>query len=453
MKPAPFLYSSPTTVDEVLVLLAAHGDRAKLIAGGQSLLPTMNMRLARPEVLIDLRQVSGLDTIRVEGRELVLGAMTRQRDVERSPLVQQSCPLLAHALTHVAHPAIRNRGTVGGSISHADPAAELPAVMVALDARFLIAGPEGQRTVAASDFFLTYFMTVLDPAELLAEIRIPLSGPGAGSAFVEVARRHGDFALVGVAAQVWLRDGRLAMCASPTPASVRHRTVPRRLRRCWRGRRPPGRCSQMRPEWCRSRSTRNPTCMRPPSTGVSWRDRFRCRRWRVPSNEREGGCLMDSRRPLQLRVNGTAHEREVPVRLLLSDFLRHELGLTGTHVGCEHGVCGACTVLVDGAPARSCLMLAVQADGASVTTVEGLCAPDGNMTPLQQAFVECHALQCGFCTAGFLTTLTPFLAAHPSPTDEEIRVELSGNLCRCTGYESIVTAVRLAATRLKEVDA
>ena len=143
-------------------------------------------------------------------------------------------------------------------------------------------------------------------------------------------------------------------------------------------------------------------------------------------------------------VNGRAHERDVEPRLLLSDFLRHELGLTGTHVGCEHGVCGACTILFDGEPVRSCIMLAVQADGHALTTVEGL-TPAGGLHPLQEAFWECHGLQCGFCTPGFLMTLVPFLEANPDPSEEEIRQALSGNLCRCTGYSKIFDAVRMAA--------
>ena len=152
-------------------------------------------------------------------------------------------------------------------------------------------------------------------------------------------------------------------------------------------------------------------------------------------------------------VNGKTCEREVEPRLLLSDFLRHDLGLTGTHVGCEHGVCGACTVLLDGEPVRSCLILAVQAHGRQLTTVEGL-APDfaatGELHPLQQAFWEAHGLQCGFCTPGFLMTLVPFLQENPSPSEPEIRQALSGNLCRCTGYQHIVDAVKLAAERMRQ---
>ena len=150
---------------------------------------------------------------------------------------------------------------------------------------------------------------------------------------------------------------------------------------------------------------------------------------------------------LSITVNGTLYEREVEPRLLLSDFLRHGLGLTGTHVGCEHGVCGACTILFDNEPARSCLMFAVMAHGHEVITVEGLGDID-HLSPLQESFEEAHGLQCGFCTPGFLTTLTAFLEENPNPSEEEIREAISGNLCRCTGYQHIMDAVKLAAEKM-----
>ena len=148
---------------------------------------------------------------------------------------------------------------------------------------------------------------------------------------------------------------------------------------------------------------------------------------------------------VRLEVNGASYDVTVPARRLLSDALRHDLGLTGTHVGCEHGVCGACTVLVDGAPVRSCLMLAVSAQGSRITTVEGLTRDDGGLGPVQQAFRDCHGLQCGFCTPGFLTTITAGLRDNPTPTHDEARDMVAGNLCRCTGYQNIVKAVERAA--------
>jgi len=158
---------------------------------------------------------------------------------------------------------------------------------------------------------------------------------------------------------------------------------------------------------------------------------------------------MSASRAISVTVNGARREAEVPVRLTLADFLRHTLELTGTHLGCEHGVCGACTVLLDGSAVRSCLLLAVQSNGREVTTVEGLAPKAGGLHPLQEAFRDHHGLQCGFCTPGMLTTLVEFLRENPDPTPEQVRVAISGNLCRCTGYQGIVDAALAAAKRLR----
>jgi len=158
---------------------------------------------------------------------------------------------------------------------------------------------------------------------------------------------------------------------------------------------------------------------------------------------------MGETRKIAVTVNGARHEAEVEVRLTLADFLRHTLGLTGTHLGCEHGVCGACTILLDGLSTRSCLTLAVQTDGHSITTVEGLAPSPDKLNPLQEAFRDNHGLQCGFCTPGMLITLTEFLRDNPNPTEQEVRIAISGNLCRCTGYQGIVAAALDAAKRLQ----
>lgn len=159
--------------------------------------------------------------------------------------------------------------------------------------------------------------------------------------------------------------------------------------------------------------------------------------------------MATNRMSVKLTVNGTSYTRAVEPRLLLSDFVRNELGLTGTHVGCEHGKCGACTVLVDDRAVRACLMFAVQADGRSVETIEGLAAGVDSLHPIQRAFIDCHGLQCGFCTPGMINSTRALLAANPAPTDEEIRQGLAGNICRCTGYVNIVKAVRQAAAQMR----
>jgi carbon-monoxide dehydrogenase medium subunit len=228
MKPPRFDYVAPQTVAEVVSLLQRHEGEAKVIAGGQSLMPLLNMRLARPSLLVDVNGLRDLDYIREEGGAIAIGAMTRKRAVERSELVRRRQPLLHAATCLVAHPQIRNRGTVGGSLAQADPAAEYPAVAVALDAELLAVGPGGERTVKAADFFLSYLTTALEPAELLLEARFPVLPERTGWSVLEVARRHGDFALTGVAVTMTLGGGGRSTAArivlfgvGPTPLRAR----------------------------------------------------------------------------------------------------------------------------------------------------------------------------------------------------------------------------------------
>jgi carbon-monoxide dehydrogenase medium subunit len=207
MKPAPFEYLAPDTVDEALSILQKYGSDAKLLAGGQSLVPAMNFRLAQPGILVDINKLAGLNYISEDGTgRLLLGAMTRQSRLETDSLISKRAPLLYEAMPHVAHPQIRNRGTLGGSLAHADPAAELPVIAVALGARFRIRSSQRERWIQAIDFFQGLFTTALEPEEMLVEIELPVTSPGTGWSFMEVARRHGDYALMGVAVLVTLDE-------------------------------------------------------------------------------------------------------------------------------------------------------------------------------------------------------------------------------------------------------
>jgi CO/xanthine dehydrogenase FAD-binding subunit len=208
VKPPRFEYFAPETLDEALALLAERGEDAKVLAGGQSLVPLLNFRLVRPRALVDVNALGDLAYVRADDGVVAVGALARQRDLERSAVARERCPLVAAALPHVGHAAIRNRGTVAGSIVHADPAAELPAVLAALGGSVVARSRRGTRTIAARDLFVTYLTTALEPDELLVEVRLPALPAGAGVSFHEVSRRHGDFALVAAAAAVTLgRDG------------------------------------------------------------------------------------------------------------------------------------------------------------------------------------------------------------------------------------------------------
>jgi len=217
VKPPPFEYLAPRSLDEAVAALAEHGDEAKAMAGGQSLVPLLAFRLARPSVIVDLNGIEGLDGTRLDGGSLELGALTRQRDVERLPGLRERCPMIVEAIEQVGHVAIRNRGTVGGSLVHADPAAEWTALALALDAECDLVGPSGTRAVPAREFLVSTFMTALEPDELLTGIRLQVPNGRTGSCFLELARRHGDFALAGVGALVTLgedgvvEDARIAL--------------------------------------------------------------------------------------------------------------------------------------------------------------------------------------------------------------------------------------------------
>jgi carbon-monoxide dehydrogenase medium subunit len=207
MKPAPFEYAAPETVEEAVSLLRRYEGEARALAGGQSLVPMLNMRLARPAALVDLNRIRALDYIRETDGVLAIGAMTRQRTIERSGAVRERQPLLFAATQNIGHPQIRNRGTIGGSLAHAHPASEYQAAAVALGARFTIAGPSGTRVVPAEEFFITYLTTSVEHDEILVESEWPATPPGTGCALLEIARRHGDFAIAGVAATVTRGDG------------------------------------------------------------------------------------------------------------------------------------------------------------------------------------------------------------------------------------------------------
>ena len=446
MKPPRFDYERPEGLDEALAVLAARGEEAKVLAGGQSLVPLLNFRLARPDCLVDLNEISELAYVHAENGTLRIGAMTRQAELERSDAAAAGWPLLVEAVRLVGHPQIRNRGTVGGSVAHADPAAELPAALAALAATFHVRSARGARSLRFDELSVTHLTTSLEPDEVLVEIEVPAPPPRTGAAFVEFTRRHGDFALAGAAAVVTLsetgaceRAAIALLAAGPTP--VRATAAEEWL---------PGVVVDERTAaeaGARAAAGISPAERRPRGHGFPPRARRGdgppCAAARGAACPRGAGV----KRAVAIQINGTHWEREIEPRLLLSDFIRHEAGLTGTHVGCEHGVCGACTVQLDGAPVRSCLLFAVQADGHAVRTIESLQGADGQPHVLQQAFHELHALQCGFCTPGFLMSLEPLLDGLDGVTDNEIREALSGNLCRCTGYQNIVAAVRLAASR------
>ena len=347
MKPAPFDYHRPGSLPEALATLAGEPN-AKVLAGGQSLVPLLSMRLAAPATLVDINAVPDLAAITVEEHEgrpgVRIGALARHADVLASPDVRRVQPLVTEALAHVAHATIRNRGTTVGSIVHADAAAEMPAVLLLLGGSVEAASVRGTRTIPADELFVGPLESALAADEIATSAFFPALPAGAGVAFDEIARRHGDYALCGVAAARRRRVGarrrtsRWPTCPtvvdlSGVPLAETGEAAPGPARA---GRRHPRQRGLPCASWCGC--SPSASSARPPRTP---------RRPRPATDRRRR--MSETLHDVRLVVNGVAHDVRVPARRLLSDALRHDLGLTGTHVGCEHGVCGACTILVDGA--------------------------------------------------------------------------------------------------------
>ena len=228
MKPSSFEYLTPKTVKETIGLLEQYGDEIKVLAGGQSLVPMLNFRVARPKFLVDINGIRELEYIREERGELVIGALTREWAVEKSPLVREKCPILPKAISYIGHLPIRTRGTIGGSLVHADPSAELPIMACALDAKMKIVGPAGERVLRAEEFFMTYLTSAMEAAEILVEVRIPVFAAQTGWSFMELSRRHGDFAIVAVASMLTMGEKGVCQKAkialggvAPTPIRAR----------------------------------------------------------------------------------------------------------------------------------------------------------------------------------------------------------------------------------------
>jgi 2-furoyl-CoA dehydrogenase FAD binding subunit len=478
MKAPPFAYVRPATVADAVAELARAGDDGKVLAGGQSLVPVLAMRLGRPAVLVDINAVTGLDELSVSDDSVYAGATVRQRQVEQHRAAA-AVPLLAMAMPWIGHRELRGRGTVCGSLAHADPAAELPAVAACLNATLDVAGPGGRRTVGAREFFTGPMSTVLAPDELLLGARFPVAGPEDGFGFTELARRHGDFALTGVAIHVRRSPSGEVLSATLAAFGVSGRPVVRdvtpALASCLDA---PGEpATELARALAAPMSSLAAEIVDTPgdmhaSNGYRRRlfsvlaarelaaayarparprasvprasvPRASVPRASVPRASMQGPAALtpaDARASTRLTVNGEPVTLNASPRLTLADALRDHLGLTGTHLGCEHGICGMCTVLVNGQAARSCLLFACQLEGAEILTVEGLGRP-GDLHPLQQAFGRHHALQCGFCTPGFLLSAYDLLTHKPRVTQDELAEELSGVLCRCTGYRNILSAV------------
>jgi CO/xanthine dehydrogenase FAD-binding subunit/aerobic-type carbon monoxide dehydrogenase small subunit (CoxS/CutS family) len=439
MQPAPVRYARPSSVREAVALLA-EGD-GRPLAGGQSLVGLLSLRRASPGLLVDLSAIAELHELTVDAQEATIGAMVTMQRAEADPALAVLAPLLGEALRHVASPAVRARGTVVGSLAHGDPVGEVPTALVALDASATIAGPGGLRRVAVSD--LRAGGESLRPDELIVDVRISPGSPS-GWAFDEVAPRRFARALVaaaGIAHGTRVRVVVAGVAAAPTALPECDANDPDLERTVSEAVAALAAEPDVRADERYRREAATALAVRVALAAAAAPER------RTPGAAPSPPAPLPAPRPqtvaapdeVELHVNGAAVRATVEPRTLLVDLLRDQLGLTATHIGCGHGVCGACNVLVDGSAVRSCLTLALQVEGRDVRTLEGLRA-DGELDALVPAFVEHHALQCGFCSPGFLVTAAE-RRARGLPLDADA---LAGNLCRCTGYGPILAALETA---------
>jgi carbon-monoxide dehydrogenase medium subunit len=475
-----FDYYEPETVADAVALLAQHDGRARVMAGGTDLLVQMKIERIAPEAVISLNRIPGLDRIDVRGANgagaavLHIGARASILAIERHPLVRAHHRALAEACANFSSTQVQAMGTIGGNLGNASPAADSAPSLLAFDATLALAGPQGERRLPLSEFFIGPGKAALRIGEIITGVELPQPRPGTGSAFAKVSRVTNDIAKANCAvvlvcgADDRILDCRLALgSVAPTPCRSR-RAEALLTGRIWSEaladqaavaaaaevmpiddvrstaayRREVVRVmvsDGLRTAWERAGALREEQESRGPEAQGGWGTEEA----RGRGDTRRLGS--EDKRQIALKVNGRIQRVWAAPHDLLLNVLRNDLELTGTKYGCGIGECSACTVLMDGKPVLSCLVLAVEAAGHDIVTIEGLAAPDGTLDPLQEAFIDYGAYQCGYCTPGQILTARSLLNENAHPTEDDVRRHLRGNMCRCTGYAAIVRAVLAAA--------
>jgi xanthine dehydrogenase iron-sulfur cluster and FAD-binding subunit A len=468
-----FEYIEPASLEEAIALLGQYGDRAQVLAGGTYLLVQIKMERLAPEYVINLARLPGLESIVPHEGGLRIGALTKIRALRNSAPIRAGYAALAESCAAFGSTQIQVMGTVGGNLCNGSPASDTVPALMALDARLVLAGPEGERVLSVEEFLLGPGETALHDGELLVAIHLPPppsplrggEGGGVGSAFIKLSRVAADLAKASVAAAVVREGDRVVDCrlafGSVGPTVSRAREAEHLLTgkpfsaelALEAGRIASGEISPIddvrSTAWYRREVVK---ALTHDVLQVAWK--------RAENSVGAGECggvgvweqgsavsritlhvSPNETHLIDLTVNGEHHRLHVAPNELLLNVLRERLQLTGAKYGCGIGECGACTVHLDGSPALACLVLAIAADGSEVLTVEGLAGPDGDLDPLQEAFIEHNAFQCGYCTPGMLMMTKGLLAEISSPTEDDVRDYLKGNRCRCTGFAGVVDAV------------
>ncbi len=463
-----FEYHEPASLEQAISLLNKYGDRAQMLAGGTNLLVWMKMEQKSPECLINVGKLSELQGLSSQDGKLDVGALTTIRALRDTPQVQADYTALADACAAFGSAQIQLMGTVGGNLCSSSPASDTVPALMALDAQLVLVGLSGERFLPVQEFLLGPGKTALRQGELLKSIQLPTPQPGTGSAFIKVTRVAADLAKASVAATL-VRDGdRVVACrlafgsVGPTvmrtpkaEAALTGQTFSAELAL------EAGRIASE--EITPIDDVRSTAWYRREVAKAITHDVLQAA-WERAGGERHGDTVTGGQgdtekhalrftphvsrsasHEIELTVNGVRHQIHVKPNELLLNVLRERLELTGSKYGCGIGECGACTVLLNGKPVMGCLVLAITADGSDVLTVEGLQGPNGELDPLQEAFIEHNGFQCGYCTPGILMMTKHLLQHNPAPTEDDVRDQLRGNRCRCTGYTSIVRAVMACA--------
>lgn len=463
-----FEYYEPKTVEEAVRLLTQGGDDAAVLAGGTYLLVQMKMEQMAPRALVNIASLDGLVGINPTNSGLEIGAMTTIWHLRNADEVQASYSALADACAAFGSTQIQLSGTIGGNVCNGSPASDAVPALVSLGGEVIVVGPAGERILPVEAFLVGPGQVALEPGELLRAVRLPQPQGGSGSAFVKISRVRADLAKASAAAMVVREGDTIVDCrltfGAVGPTVIRAEAAERVLvgqkfsseAALAAGETASREVSPIDDIRSTAEYRRRVVRALTHDALVAAFDRAGDRR-EAAASAREGdvngvdaGSRMgpplhlsaEETHTISITVNGVVHRLRVKPNELLVNVLRERLDLTGTKYGCGIGECGACTVQIDGIPTLSCLTLAVSADGKEITTVEGLEGPHGELDPLQEAFIENDAFQCGYCTPGMLMMTKRLLEENPAPDEQDIRDYLKGNRCRCTGFASIVRAVR-----------
>jgi CO/xanthine dehydrogenase FAD-binding subunit/aerobic-type carbon monoxide dehydrogenase small subunit (CoxS/CutS family) len=454
-----FEFRSPDKLEEALNVLAGGGDDIKLLSGGMSLMPMMALGLVRPRIVLSLNRIEGRGFVREDRDALRIGAGTRHYEILRDAMVARHCPPLAEAAAFIGDTQVRNRGTIGGSLAHADPAADYGPVLAVTGARIVARSKRGDREIPAGKFFTNLMETALERDEVLTEVIVPKLGSARG-AYARLHRVEGNFAIVNAAAILSDKAARVALGGvGTTPLAI---DVSAELGRGLNdealeavGRRVRAACTDVPSDLNATADYRRQMAALYAQRAISAAaGRTASQAGPAPAGTAAGSIARKIapgtiggalRTAIALSVNGKERRVEADNRMVLADLLRDVIGLTGTHIGCGTGSCGACTVMLNGRTVKSCSVLAADVDGCSVETIESLAADLNHLHPLQEAFVRNHGQQCGYCTPGMVLSALQLLRDNPNPDEHAIRHGISGNLCRCTGYQFIVNAISDAA--------